>query len=168
MPHIQNVAAADISTGFHYPCGENSMLIQIADPCGSFPTPKHRFKENYQYCFLDVENDNECADEFGIRPEQAKGIVAHLKHALQNNMNVVVHCTAGVCRSGAVIDVATMMGFEDPQRFRAPNLMVKHALMKELGWTYDSEEKPTGKFVEAPEDIDFMRYHVIPREVKSV
>jgi hypothetical protein len=35
-----------------------------------------------------------------------------------------------------------MMGFEDTERFRSPNLLVKHSLMKALGWTYDENEKP--------------------------
>jgi hypothetical protein len=57
-------------------------------------------------------------------------------------MNVVVHCVAGVCRSGAVCEVGVMMGFRDTEEFRAPNLMVKHKMMKVLGWTYDADEKP--------------------------
>jgi rhodanese-related sulfurtransferase len=56
-------------------------------------------------------------------------------------MNVVVHCHAGICRSGAVCEVGVMMGFTDCERFRAPNLLVKHKMMRVLGWTYDSEEK---------------------------
>jgi hypothetical protein len=35
-----------------------------------------------------------------------------------------------------------MMGFDDTERFRAPNLLVKHRMMKHLGWTYDTDEKP--------------------------
>jgi len=35
-----------------------------------------------------------------------------------------------------------MMGFEDTGRFRSPNLLVKHRMMKALGWTYDENEKP--------------------------
>jgi hypothetical protein len=56
-------------------------------------------------------------------------------------MNVVVHCHAGICRSGAVCELGVMMGFNDCERFRMPNLLVKHKMMRVLGWTYDSEEK---------------------------
>jgi hypothetical protein len=35
-----------------------------------------------------------------------------------------------------------MMGFNDTERFRSPNLLVKHRMMKALGWTYDENEKP--------------------------
>jgi hypothetical protein len=57
-------------------------------------------------------------------------------------MNVVVHCYAGICRSGAVCEVGVMMGFQDTGRFRSPNLLVKHGMMRALGWTYDTDEKP--------------------------
>jgi len=64
-------------------------------------------------------------------------------------MNVVVHCHAGICRSGAVTEVATMMGFTATDRFRQPNLRVKHKMMKVLGLTYDAEEKhsSTGGYI---------------------
>ena len=77
-----------------------------------------------------------------ISDEQAAEIVQLLKHALDNRMNVVVHCYAGLCRSGAVAEVGVMMGFRDCGRTRIPNLRVKHKLMKQLGWTYDANEKP--------------------------
>jgi protein-tyrosine phosphatase len=51
-------------------------------------------------------------------------------------MNVVVHCHAGICRSGAVVEVASMMGFTPADRLRIPNMRVKHKMMQVLGWTY--------------------------------
>jgi hypothetical protein len=57
-------------------------------------------------------------------------------------MNVVVHCFAGICRSGAVCEGGVMMGFNDTERYRSPNLLVKHRMMKVLGWTYNENEKP--------------------------
>jgi hypothetical protein len=65
-----------------------------------------------------------------------------LQHALKKRMNVVVHCMAGLCRSGAVAEVGVMMGFNDTERTRIPNIRVKHRLMKALGWAYDKNEKP--------------------------
>jgi hypothetical protein len=76
------------------------------------------------------------------RHEDAARLVALLQHALDNRMNVVVHCFAGICRSGAVCEVGVMMGFDDTGRFRSPNLLVKHRMMKALGWYYDENEKP--------------------------
>jgi hypothetical protein len=141
-PWIENVAAIDVPKGFHHDCGTNSMLISISDPAGWRPEAKHEFTERHNFEFLDIE-ENDFALEEAMRcsQEQANQLVALLQHALENRMNVVVHCTAGICRSGAVTEVGVMMGFRDTERFRSPNLLVKHRMMRALGWTYDEAEK---------------------------
>jgi predicted protein tyrosine phosphatase len=125
--------------------GPNAMLIQIMDPCEEFPTPLpiYEFKEIHQFEFLDAEDKDGFPDEIKISDEQAQELVQLLEHALEKQMNVVVHCHAGICRSGAVVEVATMMGFTASERYRQPNLRVKHRMMKALGLTYDSTEKPS-------------------------
>lgn len=144
MPWIQNVAFADIPKRHHIDAGENSMLIQIVDPCMEFPVPMHNFKEVHQFEFLDLEKDDmPDAEEFKITDEQAEQLVTLLQKALDNHMNVVVHCVAGVCRSGAVCEVGVMLGFKDAGAFRSPNLLVKHKMMRILGWTYDETEPHT-------------------------
>jgi predicted protein tyrosine phosphatase len=141
---IQNVALSDIKKGFHINPGENAMLIQIVDPPGDFPTPKYSFKEVHQFEFLDVEEKDEVLEEaMKCSHEQAAELVRLLQHALANRMNVIVHCHAGVCRSGAVCEVGVMLGFDDTEAFRSPNLLVKHRMMKALGWTYDENESHT-------------------------
>lgn len=141
-PWIENVAADDIPKKFHHDAGPNSMLISIADPASWRPTPKHNFKERHDFEFLDVERDDNYPEETKISDSDAERLVGLLQHALENRMNVVVHCFAGICRSGAVCEVGVMMGFRDTGRFRSPNLLVKHKMMKALGWTYDENEKP--------------------------
>jgi rhodanese-related sulfurtransferase len=121
--------------------GSNAMLIQIADPATFFPVPKHTFKEVHQFEFLDAEDGDRFPDECMIQDDQAVELVRLLQHALDNSMNVLVHCHAGICRSGAVVEVGSMMGFTPTERFRMPNLRVKHRMMRVLGLTYDSEEK---------------------------
>lgn len=144
MPWIQNVALSDIKKGFHINPGENAMLIQIVDPPGDFPTPLYKFKEVHQFQFLDIEEKDECLEEaMRCSHEQAAKLVQLLQHALANHMNVIVHCHAGVCRSGAVCEVGVMMGFDDTEVFRSPNLCVKHRMMRHLGWTYDENEPHT-------------------------
>jgi protein-tyrosine phosphatase len=137
MPWIENVAAADIPTGFHHDVGPNSMLISITDPTGWRPEAKQQFKERHDFEFLDAEDDDREPEEAKITDAQAEQIVALLQRALDNRMNVVVHCMAGICRSGAVVEVGVMMGFNDCEKYRQPNLRVKHKLMKQLGWTYN-------------------------------
>ena len=148
---IENISRSECSNGTHYDPGINSMLIQISDPGAGFPTPNYNFKEIHQFEFLDIEEDGMSNDgsgnpvdmsEFKITDEQAQQLVNLLYKAKEKHMNVIVHCHAGICRSGAVVEVAEMLGFTPVDRFRQPNLLVKHKMMKALGWTYDAEETP--------------------------
>ena len=143
MPWIENVSLGDVPKGRHHNAGENSMLIQIVDPGMEFPVSMHKFKETHQFQFLDLERDDDFPEELKINDEQAEKLVALLQHALDNRMNVVVHCVAGVCRSGAVCELGVMLGFNDCEVFRSPNLLVKHKMMKVLGMTYDEDEPHT-------------------------
>ena len=140
MPWIENIAAIDVTKRHHHEAGGNSMLISITDPAGWRPEAMHKFKERHDFEFLDAEGG--FPEECLISDAQAAEIVRLLQHAQANNMNVVVHCMAGLCRSGAVAEVGVMMGFGDTERTRIPNIRVKHKMMKALGWTYDENEKP--------------------------
>ena len=144
---IENVSWDDVKNGWHSDMGENSVLIQIADPASFFPEPKHKFKEVHQFEFLDAEDSD--IERYGEEPlisdHQANKLVCILQDALTNSMNVLVHCHAGICRSGAVVEVGTMMGFTATDRYRQPNLRVKHKMMRALGWTYDADEVSEGK-----------------------
>ena len=148
MPWIENVSLSDITKAIHHNAGENSMLIQIVDPDMEFPKPLYKFKETHQFKFLDLEKNDPHGEEFKITNEQAESLVRLLQHAMEKRMNVVVHCHAGVCRSGAVCEIGVMMGFNDTEVFRSPNLLVKHKMMKVLGWAYDENEPHTINGVE--------------------
>lgn len=137
MPWIRNIPLRWVVEGEYPDPGANSMLIQIVDPAMEFPMPATPFKETHQFEFIDLEATDTFAPEFKITPEQAAQLVELLRRALAEDMNVVVHCVAGVCRSGAVCEVGVMMGFEDTDAYRASNLLVKHLMMRSLGWTYD-------------------------------
>jgi predicted protein tyrosine phosphatase len=137
---IENVSKSDVALGFHMDAGMNAMLIRIQDPATEFGKIKHAqmFKEVHEFEFLDAEDEDGFPDEAKISDEQATELVRLLQHALDNSMNVVVHCHAGICRSGAVVEVASMMGFTPSDKYRQPNLRVKSKMMKVLGWNYDS------------------------------
>lgn len=153
MPWIQNVSLGDIKRGFHIDPGPNAMLIQIVDPPGDFPTAKYQFKEVHQFQFLDIEEKDFALDEaMRCSQEQANELVRLLQHALENRMHVVVHCHAGVCRSGAVCEIGVMLGFNDTEVFRSPNLLVKHRMMRALGWLYDEQESHSINGVPISED----------------
>jgi len=136
---IENVSKSDVATGFHMDAGPNAMLIRIQDPATIFGCIKHSqmFKEVYEFEFLDAEDSDGFEDECKIQDNQAEALVGLLQRAIEKHMNVVVHCHAGICRSGAVVEVASMMGFTPTDRYRQPNLRVKNKMMKVLGLTYD-------------------------------
>lgn len=138
---IENVSKQDVALGFHSDFGPNAMLIRIQDPATEFGKIARAdiFKEVYEFEFLDAEDADGFEDEVKISDEQAAELVSLLQRAMDNNMNVLVHCHAGICRSGAVTEVGSMMGFTATERFRQPNLRVKRRMMKALGWTYDSD-----------------------------
>jgi predicted protein tyrosine phosphatase len=142
-PWIQNVSLSDIKKGFHIDPGPNAMLIQIVDPGMEFPIPKYNFKEVHQFEFLDLEVADKWGEEFKITRRQAHDLVDLLQHALAKRMNVIVHCVAGVCRSGAVCEVGVLMGFRDTEDYRSPNLMVKHFMMDLLNMEYNPDEPHT-------------------------
>jgi predicted protein tyrosine phosphatase len=136
---IENVSKADVNLGHHMDAGPNAMLIRIQDPATFFGriARADMFKEVHEFEFLDAEDEDGFEDEAKISDEQAAELVRLLKRAKENHMNVVVHCHAGICRSGAVVEVATMMGFTPSDRYRQPNVRVKTKMMKVLGWTYE-------------------------------
>jgi predicted protein tyrosine phosphatase len=127
---IQNVSLADIVRGYHYDAGQNSMLIQIVDPDMEFPEPACKFAETHQFKFLDIEEQDHPS---AITDHQARQIAQLLQQAVDKRMNVVVHCVAGICRSGAVCDVGVILGLQDTEGYRNPNLLVKHKLLRALG-----------------------------------
>lgn len=143
MPFIQNAAMDDVRHGWHTDAGPDGVLIQIVDPDLDFPAPKRSFFKTFQFKFLDIDSGPQA-----ISQEQAKEITSILRQALAENRNVIVHCVAGVNRSGAVTEAGVAIGFTETAKWRSANMTVKHALFKELGLTYDADEKaPAVRFL---------------------
>lgn len=124
MPFIQNASLQDVRDGNHWDAGDGGILIQIVDPDMEFPVPKKLFDEVYRFKFLDLDVPGPQA----ISRDQANEIAKVVASAVKRDRNVIVHCHAGVCRSGAVAEFGCTLGMEDTMRFRAPNLLVKKML----------------------------------------
>jgi len=140
---VENISKQDCILGWHLdPKAHPTVLIQICDVNDEFATPKHRadFVRVVQAKFNDVEDpfDMDCIGE-----THARMIADALRQAQRDRHHVVVHCFAGICRSGAVAEVGTMMGFEvPPGRSRIPNSLVKRRLAEKLGLAYDPLKSP--------------------------
>jgi len=136
---IENVSYDSVANGTHKNHGNDTILIRILDNDNNNPaSPKYDFCEIREFYFMDVDEDTHIADNsFRFNTEMAKEMVCILKKAKKENKNIVVHCTLGMCRSGAVTEIGTMLGFYPVHNSRIPNSHVKKLMMRELGWTYD-------------------------------
>lgn len=136
MPKVENCSWDDFRKGNHRISPINTVAIQIVDPGDVPPQPlEDCFEKRYSFQFLDAE---ESTSQFFPESElfsdsQANHISRILQKALDNEHNVLVHCVAGICRSGAVVEVAEMLGFDECFRYRLPNIRVKQKLMQACG-----------------------------------
>lgn len=128
---IENISMDDVRSGRHYDPGPGGILIQITDPLTPFPSPAYHFEDVYQFHFLDA--DGGFPEETLFSENQAREISEILVSARDSGRNVVVHCHAGICRSGAVVEAAVAtLGFRDTGRIRLPNVRVKTMLFSAL------------------------------------
>lgn len=130
---IENVSLYDVRNGLHADGGPNCILIQITDLLTDPPTPLKEFREIHHFRFEDIEED----EEWAISDDQASEIAQILTRAKDQGSNVIVHCHAGICRSGAVVECGIALGFNPPDRVRLPNVLVKKKIMKALGLWID-------------------------------
>ena len=121
---IQNVSLFDIHHEWHYDPGPNNLLIRIVDPDMEFTPVKYPFERTLEFKFLDAEEGPNCITQL-----DADIIVTALMQASKRRTNVIVHCHAGICLSGAVAEFAiSRLGFNDTGTYRQPNLLVKQML----------------------------------------
>lgn len=128
-PWIENCSIKDIKNGIHYLDPQKTILIQIVDVGFEFPNPKYKkdFRNIFKFQFDDVDKEE---DINKISEEDAAIIAEKLQGAFNRGLNVVVHCHAGLCRSGAVVEAGILLGFQDTGKFRVPNILVKNMIKK--------------------------------------
>lgn len=138
MPKIVNLSMSDVVQG-RFPdwCDQNTILVQIQDvdhaPTARFANVKKRgrFVRVVQMRFDDVDNYT-VKYYTPISDDQAKQLADIIKLAKDANLNIAVHCHAGLCRSGAVVEAAVRYGFDDPKKDRFPNKLVLQKLTQLL------------------------------------
>ena len=141
MPFIANFSKEQIQKGLHFDIWQPTVLIQIQDPDTTefVSSPlQSKFIEIHQFKFWDDEDDNV---ENNISENQAEKIAQVLQNCFDNNINIMVHCHAGICRSGAVVEAGSLLGFDIPDGInkRIPNRLVFNKIRKHLGLKFSWE-----------------------------
>ena len=121
MPKIYNLSKAEVEKLSYRKsrpyAGYASM--RILDPGAYFiNTSLCGFVDEVRFEFLDATPE-ECVmygwpSEFMITDEQAEQIAAKLLEWEGRGLNIIVHCHAGLCRSGAVTLAMVERGYDDP------------------------------------------------------
>lgn len=133
---IENISLKDCANGMHLFQEFKTILIQIQDydVTGKAKFVQPKFKDDfvaiYKFRFEDTHDESIYSN--CITDDDARRIAEILVKALDLNRHVVVHCHAGVCRSGAVAEVGEMLGFTPTGKFKIPNTLVKKKLLKAL------------------------------------
>lgn len=128
---IENVSLANILIGNHHFEEDNTVLIRIGDICSTFKPVLYqdKFVNVYEFQFMDDDDPNW---EESITEEQGVDIASILRECWACDYNVVVHCNAGLCRSGAVAEVGEIMGFQYAGNRKIPNVLVKNRILEPL------------------------------------
>lgn len=145
----ENISRMDAKQGWHIGIDRKTYLIQISDVGYKQPVTKYEKYFTNSLClnfdYIEYEQDLN-----SITDEQAGMIAQFLERAKRDSANIIVHCHAGICRSGAVVEAAMSIGYNDVEsRNRIPNSLVKRKVMQCLG-TYITPK--TSMFAE-----DFMK-----------
>lgn len=143
MPLAINYSMSDIEKGLHCLPSTPTVLIQIQNyDCKQFIEPKYKsyFTNIFRFNF----DDEEDVTQKGVITEaQSARLAKIITQAYQSSQNIFVHCHAGICRSGAIVEVCKLIGFETDDlgekyglivNRRIPNVLVFNKLRKQLGF----------------------------------
>lgn len=115
-----------IETAFPFETSCKDWLISIADHdvADALVSPHARFD---RVLFLKFDDSEEEDDPHAISEQDVDKIIMLIDEALVLNKNVWVNCHAGICRSGAVVEVLELLGWtvvDDYSIPRIPNRLV--------------------------------------------
>lgn len=137
---IGNYSISQIKNGEHFNISDRPcVLIQILDNDEMEVIPFHfsKFKESYRFNFLDTNEES----IYSITNSQAKDISEILINSKKLNYDIIVHCHAGICRSGAITESAKLIGYEvaHDSNKGIPNSLVYNKIRVALGFKYSWE-----------------------------
>jgi len=118
-----NFPRAVVQTRFPFELDHRDWLISINDAASMEPEIKANFEKIFFFFF-----DDETPPWDGVmQPEQAIEMANVIKQARDLEKNIWVHCHAGICRSGAVVELLGLLGWTIVNDFspaRLPNTHV--------------------------------------------
>lgn len=126
-----NFPRAVVESGFPFDrTPAKDWLISISDFDTLNAQPVHGFGWIMFARFDDTEDPE---NSQGISDETALQIASFIEEARKANANVWVNCHAGMCRSGAIVEVLSLLGWVVADEFspkRVPNLLVFNKIRK--------------------------------------
>jgi protein-tyrosine phosphatase len=132
---IHNCSKVHLILGKHPHPGQGGVLIQITDPEDEYALPKHSFDHVYRFAFHDLHcglDESDWTKATPVSSSQAQHLVEILQWTRCAQGNIVVQCPVGLARSGAVVEVAQLLGFEATDAFRVPSLPLRYAMLEHL------------------------------------
>jgi hypothetical protein len=133
-PTIQHVSLDDFLARNY---ANASIAIRVLDD-ETFSSADELHQITFKFIFADVDSGHPSA----ITSEQATDIVTALRYARTHGHNVIVHCMAGISRSGTIAQFGIdFLGFEDvaPATCRVPNKSVYEALLDAWSTLYQNK-----------------------------
>lgn len=128
-----NLSRRQVEAGVPFEVGLNDWLISINDFDGATPNFANKWQEVLEVFFDDIEEEQEEA----INVFQAFQIASFINRARHQQKNVWIHCTAGICRSGAVVEVLKLLGFTVAEDFRASERIPNSRVFSLVRWQFD-------------------------------
>lgn len=139
MPWIANVGESHAEM---YEPDDNTVVISITEP--NRKARLNGFKDMLRLEFQDYDhNRNHPEDAVLFTPTLAARIVRFARKHRDNESNILIHCAAGISRSGAVAEalLEAFPEYEDKGLKRYPNNMVKTMMKRALGLVPIGEEE---------------------------
>lgn len=135
--HIETCGIGHIHTGYHNYWGFDTWLIRIYDtyPIYKAYPPRKEFEKIFEFTFDDLDPEFLTGKEIRqykiFNKNHATKILKILELAKESKKNIVIHCVAGICRSGAIAEVAEeLFDFNYKEKDRFPNTYIKDLLLE--------------------------------------
>lgn len=120
-----------VAENFPFPRTPQDWMISIS--CHDHDAPNLPEFDKLLSCVFDDVDDDE---PHTITVEQAQQIAEFINEAKKLEKNVWVHCHAGICRSGAVVEVLLLLGWHfvdnDFSESRIPNKTVFNRIRQQF------------------------------------